>query len=273
MTASAPSLTGRMHSNGRWVTAAVAALVVVPLALLVVQALADRWTGRAIWPQALGGRAIDAVLHDPLLPAAARNSVIVGLLTVTVALVLGWPAARAVADSTGRTRTVVVVVIVAPLVVPQVAVGSGLTTWWLRLGLADSLVGVALAHLVYVLGYVVLALIPAFSPELTRNEEAATLLGASQVQRFRTVTLPASRGPVLLAVALGFAVSWSQYGTSLGVGGGIPLLPLVAVPYLRSDPQIGAAVTVLLLLPTLILTGLAGRQISADTDRISRGSR
>jgi hypothetical protein len=32
-------------------------------------------------------------------------------------------------------------------------------------------------------------------------------------------------------------------------------------------------VTVLLLLPTLILTGLAGRQISADTDRISRGSR
>ena len=152
----------------------------------------------------------------------------------------------------------------APLVMPQLAVGSGLTTWMLRLGLADSLVGVALAHLVYVLGYVVLALIPAFSPELTRNEEAATLLGASPLQRFLTVTLPASRGPVLLAAALGLAVSWSQYGTSLGVGGGMPLLPLLAVPYLRSDPQVGAAVTLMLVLPTLLLAGLAGLAIRAD---------
>ena len=247
--------------------------MVAPLSVLVVQALADRWTGRSLWPQAIGGRAIETLVHDPLLPAAARNSAVVALLAVAAALVLGWPAARAIAESAGRTRAIIVVIVLAPLVIPQLAVGTGLTTWMLRLGLADTLLGVALAHLVYVLGYVVLALVPAFSAELTRAEEAATVLGAGRLHRLRTVTLPASRGPVLLAAALGFAVSWSQYGTSLGVGGGIPLLPLVAVPYLRSDPQIGAAVTLLLLLPSLVLAGLAGHAISVDPSRRTRGTR
>lgn len=258
------ALTVVRRRRERLVVAGLALVVVGPTLLLVVQAAADRWTGRALWPQALGGRGLHAVLDDPILPAAARNSAIVAVLAVGAALALGWPAARAVARSTGRTRTVIVAVVLAPLVVPQLAVGTGLTRWMLRLGLADTLVGVALAHLLYVLGYVVLALIPAFTPELCRAEEASDAFGASTVQRMWSVTLPASRGPLVLAAALGFAVSWSQYGTSLGVGGGLPLLPLVAVPYLRADPQIGAAVTLLLLVPSVALVAVAARALTGS---------
>lgn len=273
MTSAVVAGRGRRQGSWRWIDLALAGLVAAPLGLLVVEALADQWTGRSLWPQTIGTRGFDALFDDPLLLPAVRNSAAVAGASVAIALVVGWPAARAISVSSGRVRTTIVAVVVAPLVVPQLAVGTGLTTWMLRLGLADSLAGVVLAHLVYVLGYVVLALVPAFSPELTSNEEAASTLGAGPLRRFLTVTLPASRGAVLLAVALGFAVSWSQYGTSLGVGGGIPMLPVVAVPYLRSDPQIGAAVTVVLLLPALVLAVLAGRSLTVEVEHRTGGSR
>jgi ABC-type spermidine/putrescine transport system permease subunit II len=83
------------------------------------------------------------------------------------------------------------------------------------------------------------------------------VLGARPLLRFRTVTLPACVPALALAVALGFAVSWSQYGTSLAAGGGRPTLSLVTIPFLRADPQVGAALTLVLLAPALLLAGAA----------------
>ena len=58
---------------------------------------------------------------------------------------------------------------------------------------------------------------------------------------------------------LGVLVSWSQYGSSLAVGAGLPLLPLVLVPYIGSDPTVAAALSVLFLLPALAALALALR--------------
>lgn len=55
--------------------------------------------------------------------------------------------------------------------------GTGLVTWLLRLGLADSIPGLVLAHLMYVLPYVVLTLVPVFGDRLRQLEEAAATLG------------------------------------------------------------------------------------------------
>lgn len=61
------------------------------------------------------------------------------------------------------------------------------------------------------------------------------------------------------ALALAFTVSWSQYATSLTAGGGTPMLPLVLVPYVRSDPQVAAVLTLVFLLPPVVALGVASR--------------
>ncbi|MGE3795780.1 MAG: ABC transporter permease [Dehalococcoidia bacterium] len=232
-------------------------LALAPFAVVAVQSVANRWTGPALVPQDVGLRGWRAVLDDPQLWRAVINSAGVAVVATLVALPIGWGAARAAAAVTGRMRLAVLGAVLLPLVVPPLAVGTGLATWLLRLGLADSIAGVTIAHLLYVLPYVVLGLLPGFDRSLSDGEEAAEVLGAGSMLRFRTVTLPAMRASVALAAALGFIVSWSQYGTSLAVGGGIPLLPLVVVPFLRADAQIGAALTIVLLLPAAAVAAAA----------------
>ncbi|MEX1009401.1 MAG: hypothetical protein WD271_16400 [Acidimicrobiia bacterium] len=236
----------------------VATAVIVSLLPLVVQAGANEWHAPALVPQRFGWRGIDAVFGDPLLGRAVFNSFVVATIAVALALAIGWPAARAlaVADRPGP----LVVLIAAPLLVPGLVVGDGLSVWFLRLHLADHLLGVALAHLVYVLPYVILALTPGFTRQVFDADEAASTLGASRPFRLSTVTLPAVRSSLWLAIGLGFIISWSQFGTSLGVGGGLPMLPLVLVPFVRSDPQIAAVLDLVFLVPPLVVLLLAGRR-------------
>lgn len=252
------------HVPRRGLVAAIALASVAPLAFVALQSIADRWTGRSLVPQHLGGRGWRTVLDEPLLGRAITNSVVVAVATVAVALVVGYGAAAGISSTKGASRAVLLGGILAPLLVPQLAVGAGLTTWLLRLGLADSVVGVGTAHLLYVLPYVVLALLPGFDDELVAAQEAAEALGAGRGLRLRSVTLPALRANLVLAVALGFVVSWSQYGTSLAAGGGMPLLPLVVVPFVRADPQVGAALTVVLLIPAILLAAVAATSNRSD---------
>jgi ABC-type spermidine/putrescine transport system permease subunit II len=255
------------HALRRGLVAAVVLAGVVPLAFVGLQSVADGWTGRSVLPQHLGGRGWRTVFGEPLLGQAITNSVVVAVAAVAVALVVGYGAAAGISSTKGASRAVLLGGILAPLLVPQLAVGAGLTTWLLRLGLADSVVGVGTAHLLYVLPYVVLALLPGFDDDLREAQEAAEALGASRRLRLTSVTLPALRANLVLAVALGFVVSWSQYGTSLAAGGGMPLLPLVVVPFVRADPQVGAALTVVLLIPAILLAAVA-----AGTNRSNRAT-
>ncbi|MEO8696777.1 MAG: hypothetical protein ABI658_24930 [Acidimicrobiales bacterium] len=242
----------RRHTGSTAAIALVAALLLsAPLVVLVVQASADSWRAPAIIPQRFGLRGIRAALADPLVPIAIRNSLVVALITLAVALMIAWPAARALAADKRRSLRLA---LLAPLLIPPLALGEGLTPWLLRLGLADHLFAISLAHLVYVLPYVALALIPGFTTGLVEKEHAAASLGAGALFRIRTITVPGLRRHLALACALGFAVSWSQYGTSVAVGGGVPMLPLVLVPFARADPQIAAVLDLVFLIPPLALT-------------------
>ena len=99
----------------------------------------------------------------------------------------------------------------------------------------------------FVVPYCTLILAPGFTDELRTRELAARTLNADSWQRLRSVTIPAVERPLLLALAMGFTISWSQYGTSLGVGAGVPMLPLVFVPIVRADPQVAAVLDAIVI--------------------------
>jgi molybdate transport system permease protein len=52
--------------------------------------------------------------------------------------------------------------------------------------------------------------------------QAAAVLGASRMRRFRTVLLPLAKGGVLTAFVLSFAHTLGEFGIVLMVGGNIP---------------------------------------------------
>jgi putative spermidine/putrescine transport system permease protein len=236
---------------------AVVVVVVVPLAGLALRAFADVWRAPAVLPQELGLRAVEAVASEGIEDALA-NSLGVALAATLVALALGWPAARAIAAA-GRLRPALLITVALPLLVPPYTVGTGLAEWMLRLGLADTHAGLVLAHLVYVLPYAVLVLTAAFTRHVRELEEAARTLGAGRARRLVHVTVPAVAPTLAVAAMLCFTVSWSQYGTSLAVGGGLPTVPIVLVPFAQSDPQVAAALSLVFLAPPLLALAAAAR--------------
>ncbi len=229
---------------------ALATVIAAPLLVLVVQAFADRWRAPAILPTALGTRGFDSAFAQGNAGAALLNSTAIALLATAIALVIGWPAARALGRDRAR-RPAVVLLVALPLLIPSFATGTGLAEWFIRLGLADTVPGVALAHLTSVLPYVVLILALGFTEPLRELEDVARTFGASAARRLALVTIPALAPSLAIAALLGFLVSWAQYGTSLAVGGGLPTLPVVLLPYVRTDAQVAAAISLLMIVPAI----------------------
>ena len=242
----------------RLVTALVAAGALLPLLTLVLRAAADEWRSPAVLPQRYGLRGVDQAFADASgAGEAIVNSLVVAVAATAIALIVAWPAARVIGERRLRRLGPVWVVLGLPLLVPSFATGSGLTEWFLRLGIADTLTGLVAAHLVPVLPYVLLILAGGFGPEVAELEEAAAVHGAGRRRRLLLVTLPAMAPVIAVAALLGFLVSWSQYGLSLAVGGGTPMLPLLLVPFVSSDPQVASVLALVFLAPAIAAVALS----------------
>lgn len=237
----------------------LALLFAAPLLGLVVQAFADRWRAPSVVPQELGLRGFRVGFADGGALEALGNSALIAVASTTLAVLLAWPAARVLGEARLRHPAPVVLLLALPLLVPPLATGTGLTSWFVRLDLVDRPAGVVLAHLTTALPYVVLVLVGAFGCRLTELEEAAAVLGLSPARRLLAVTLPTVRPVLVAAIAIGLLTSWSQYGTSLAVGGGLPTLPVVLLPYVGSDPQVAAALALLFLTPAVVVVAVAAR--------------
>jgi ABC-type spermidine/putrescine transport system permease subunit II/cytochrome c biogenesis protein CcdA len=190
-----------MRERRRAARASAVALAVVfaaPLLVLPLQAATDAWHAPALLPQRLGTRGVQIAVTGQA-GEALGNSLLIALGTTTLALPLGWPAARALAGRRLRRPTPVLVLLALPLLVPAYATGTGLAEWMVRLGLAGTRLGLVLAHLTVVLPYVVLVLAAGFGERLGDLEETGRTMGLGRPRRLLLlVTLPATR-PTLAA--------------------------------------------------------------------------
>jgi putative thiamine transport system permease protein len=146
-----------------------------------------------------------------------------------------------------------------PLLVPQIAFLFGTQAFLVRLGLDATLVAVIWAHLVFVLPYVFLSLGDPFRALDPRYARIAAGLGSTPARVFWRVKLPILIRPLLVAGAIGFAVSVDQYLPTLFAGAGrIATLTTEAVTLSSGADRRVVAVTVALqtALP-LLAYGLA----------------
>jgi len=154
-----------------------------------------------------------------------------------------------------------------PALVPQMAVALGLHTRFLTLGLADTQVGVLLAHLIVALPYAIIVLSSSFSQYDPRYEEVALNLGASKAHVFFKITLKQIAPALLTAALFAFIISWSQYTLTLIIGGGVVITLPVLLYSLSSggDLHLVAATCIAFIAPVLLLTPLTSRALTGNT--------
>lgn len=242
---------------------ALVVLLLAPPLVLVGYAFARQW----FFPQLLPAQWSLATWHrqltSPQLGTALLNSVLVGALSTGLSLLVAYPAGRAMGLYRFPGKGVVALLLLLPTVVPAIAAGIGLNILFLRLGLAGTLVGVALVHLIPVLPYTVFALAAVFARYDVQYEQQATVLGAGRGQVLLRVTLPLIAPGLLVAGLFAFLVSWSQYLLSLLIGGGqVITLPMLLFTAVSGGNNASTAVIALIfaLLPALSIL-LVGRYL------------
>lgn len=143
--------------------------------------------------------------------ANVRSSVVIGVGTVLVSLVIGTLAAFAVARFRFAGRKAFVVVILGVQMIPLTALVIPVYLLINDVGMTDTLTGVILTYLVFMLPFTVWLLrgfIAGIPPEL---EEAAMVDGCTRLGAFRRVVLPLL-APGLVATSI-FAMiqAWNEY--------------------------------------------------------------
>jgi len=245
---------------------ALAAFVIVgPLASLVVWSLAERWTAPSPWPQRFGLRYWSRMATGDFLEPL-RTGLVIALLVTALALLLAVPLGYALARLRFPGRAVVLLLFLLPQAFPQLPVFASATREFYRWGLAGTIGGVVLVHLVGALVYAVWtmsAVFRAIAPEL---EEAAWNLGASTTRAFLGIALPLAVPGVVASALLVFLYSLDEFTGTLLVGAPfVTTLPVymytASVGY---ELQIASVTALVLMVPGAVLLVLLERVLRAE---------
>ena len=208
--------TVRLGSAGALTLSFVAAFA--GLLGMAIWSIAGRWR----FPDALPSRfSVEPWLDNaPRLADAVQNTATVGVAAALTGLVLAVGCLEHEARFGRRATNRALFLLYIPLLVPQIAFLFGGQVLLVMTGLDGAWVAVTWAHLVFVLPYVFLSLADPYRAWDDRYARTARCLGASPLRVFCRVKLPMLLRPVLVATAVGFAVSVGQYLPTLFAGAG-----------------------------------------------------
>ena len=174
-----------------------------------------------------------------------------------------------------RGKAMVELMILAPIIVPGIAVALGLQTVFIGLGLNNTVTGVVLVHLIPTLPYMVLVMASVFAAYDPLAEDQARSLGASPAQVFRHITLPTILPGVVVGAMFTFLVSWGQYILTLTIGGGrVQTLPLIMFQFVASGRNdITGAIAMIYILPGVLIVALTARSLTGRSAAMTGLSR
>jgi thiamine transport system permease protein len=195
---------------------------------------------------------MDSLFYVPPFEAV-RNSLIYAVITLTLSLLLGFPAASALARPS-RLEKIIDPFLMLPLGASAVTLGLGYILAFNRWLYSPMLV--PLAHTTLALPFVIRSLQPAMTSIPHRLREAASVLGATPQRVWRSVDLPIIARALTAAGVFAFTVSLGEFGaTSMLVRPEYPTMT-TAIARFMSQPgglnygQAMAMATILLVVTT-----------------------
>lgn len=187
---------------------------------------------------------------------ATLNSILYATATVLLSLLFGFPAAVALAKPTSLEKFIDPLIIL-PLGSSAVMLGLGFIitfgSW-----LASPLL-VPFAHALVAFPFVVRTLQPAIASIPERLRQAASSLGASPLEVWKTIDLPILRRATLAAATFAFTISLGEFGATLLIARPeYPTIP-IAIQRFLSQPgglNYGQAMAMATILMTLTVTSI-----------------
>ena len=242
------------HLFQRTVSVGVLGFLYVPIVLLIVLSfnaskIGVAWEGFTwLWY----GR----LMADPELWLATRNSLVIGIASTGVALVLGLGLAVIMERRAFHGKGVLDGILILPLVIPEVMLGVALLLFFVLVQWPLGLFTVTIGHVVFNLPLVTMVIRARLRKIDPVWEEAAQDLGAPPWKAFMKITLPLLRPAILGAGLMAFTFSLDDFVvTFFTTGPGSTTLPLHVFSMMRTgvSPAINALSAILVSLSMLLI--------------------
>ncbi|NDA45916.1 MAG: ABC transporter permease [Alphaproteobacteria bacterium] len=207
-------------------------------------------------PQGLSLRWFIAILDIERFRVSFLLSLELAIISTGLSLLMGVPAAYALARYDVPFRETMRTIITSPVIVPAIIAGLALLRYAvIPLGL-PVMAALILGHTALVAPYAVRVVSVSLTHLRVDVEEAAILLGTTRSGAFFRIVLPNIKNGMMAAFILGFITSFNQVPVSLFLTGpGISTLPIDMLGAMEFvyDPSIAALSTLLALLTILIV--------------------
>ena len=196
------------------------------------------------------------------------TSLVVGLGTALLALVVAVPAAYALSKYRLRVTVILVSSLLVAQIVPSIVLATSLFIVFHWINLVNSYPGLIIADATYAVPFAILVL-RAFLFSLP-NEllYAARVDGATEWQTFRMIVIPLARSAVITVAVFAFLAGWGDFIFALTIlnGSGIEPITLGIYTYLgnySTDWGAVMAAGVFAMVPAAILLVVAQRYIAS----------
>jgi len=190
------------------------------------------------------------LLESPKIIAAARNSLIVAIVSTLIATTIGTLLALGVERR--KASSGLDALLFMPMIIPDIVLAIALLSFFTLVKFTLGLHSIILAHVVFNIAFVcavVRARLKSFDWSLT---EASRDLGAGALITFRKITFPLIWPAVIAAALLAFTLSVDEFIIAYftaGAGQGSTTLPMQIYAMIRFGvtPEINAMATIILL--------------------------
>ncbi|QBC43025.1 ABC transporter permease [Iodobacter fluviatilis] len=248
-----------MTKQNKWLWLAALftyAFLYLPLIIVVMYSFNDsrlnaEWVGFTFkWYHIL--------FNDEQMLVAARNSLLIGVVTSFFSTIFGTLAGVAMYKYKLRLLPVLVL---TPIAIPEILMGVSLLMFFVMLNMTLGLFSVALAHIAFCIGFVAIVVRSRLQGMDESLLEAARDLGATPIQAFRLITMPLIMPGIIAGALMAFTLSIDDFViTFFTAGAGASTLPLQIYSMIRIavTPEVNAISTLLMLL-TLALILIASK--------------
>ena len=228
--------------------------LIIPLVIMAGAAFNDSKLPSVVPWKGTTGRWFVDLWNDSAIWFAFRNTLLVAAAVAIIAVIIGTAAAILINSISGRLRSVLYGVMVAPILAPGAVIGISTLLMWDKIGVGSGLHLSVLGQVSYIAAFVMLLVLARLQSFDQGLEEAALDLGASHAQVMRRILLPHLYPAIGAGAAIAFFQSIENFNVTLFTRGTSNTLTVYVFSKVRSGitPTINA-LAFLLILATLIL--------------------
>jgi len=248
-------------------------VIIWPMTSLFIWSVAETWywpnalpqeIGMDYWQQALGLKTSLAIGAVSIVPAFFL-SLTIAIVVVVLSMIIAIPAGYALAKYRIPFGAFILFLFLMPNAFPQQPIFVNLLHIFTKLGLAGTVPGVLLVHILVGLVFGVWITSATFKSIPPSMEEAARSVGASAPRAFFKITLPLAAPGLLASAVFVFITSLDEFTGTFFIG--LPFvntLPMTLYSSSGYNMQFASVIAIILLIPSILFMILIQKVLKAE---------